>query len=150
MKTWSKIPIVGVPVALLDRNFGRSSASGCGISVWNSASSFLPQPYASLNLPQRTFPNQHLEPHLPPKLRRLSLWCMALHNGHAPRLPEAFQGRHLPLNLMGRFSVLPIILAIHRNADQSAMALTGCYMRLASGIVGPAPYVLRVKKAWTP
>jgi len=150
MKTWSKIPIVGVPVPLVGRNFGRSSANGCGISGWNSASSSLPQPCASLNLPRRTFPNQHLEPRLPPKLRRLSQWCMALRNGHVPRLPAAFQDRRLRLNLMGRSCVLPIILFMHKNADRSAMALTVCCMQLASGIVPPAPGGLRVKKAVTP
>ncbi|MFL5586325.1 MAG: hypothetical protein ACJ8DI_01555, partial [Ktedonobacteraceae bacterium] len=39
----------------------------CGISVWNAASSSLPPPCASLTLPRRTFPNQHLQPHLPPE-----------------------------------------------------------------------------------
>ena len=135
MKTWSKIPIVGVLVPLVGRNFGRSSANGCGISAWNSASTSLPQPCASPNLPRRTFPNQHPEPRLHPKLGRLYLWCMALRNGRANRLPAAFQDRHLRLNLMGRSSVLPIVLFIHKNADRSAMALTVCCMQLASEIV---------------
>ena len=135
---------------LVGRNFGRSSANGCGISAWNWASTSLPPPCASPNLPRRTFPNQHPKPRLHPKLGLLNLCCMALRNGRAHRLPAAFQDRHLRLNLMGLSSVLPIIPFIHKNADRSAMALTGCCMQLASGIVGPAPCGLRVKKAVTP
>src|SRR5258708_16673894 len=60
---------------------------------------------------------------------------MALRNGRANRLPAVFQDRQLRLNLMGRSSVLPIILFIHKNADRSAMALTVCCMQLASEIV---------------
>ena len=150
MKTWSKIPIVGVPVPLVGRNFGRSSANGCGISGWNSASTSLPPSCASPNLPRRTFPSQRPEPRQHPKLGRLYPCCMALRNGRANRLPAAFQDRHLRLNLMGLSSVLPIILCIHKNADRSAMALTVCCMQLASEIVGPALCGLRVKKAVTP
>jgi hypothetical protein len=132
------------------QDFGRSSANGCGISVWNSASTSFPQPYASPNLPRPTFPNQHPEPHLHPKLERLYPWCMALRNGRANRLPAAFQDRHLHLNQTGLSSVLLIILFIHKNADRSATVLTVCYMQLASGIVGSAPCGPSVKKALTP
>ncbi len=114
------------------------SCTPCGQEFWQIISQWL------WNL------RQHPQPRLHPKLGLLDSCCMALRNGRANRLPAAFQDRHLRLNLMGLSSVLPIILCIHKNAGRSAMALTVCCMQLASGIVGPAPCGLRVKKALTP
>lgn len=53
MKTSSKIPTAGVPIRLVDRSFGRSSANGSGISAWNSDNTCLPPRCVPLNLLRR-------------------------------------------------------------------------------------------------
>jgi hypothetical protein len=72
---------------------------------------------------------------------------MDLLNGHTLRLLEAFQDQLFGFNPTGRFSALLTILSIHKNADRSAMARTGCYMPLALATVVDASCARSVRKA---
>lgn len=144
MKTSSKIPTAGVRICLVGRSFGRSSANGYGISAWNSDSTFLPLRCGPLNslllLPasQRRSANQH------------QLGCMVFLNGHAGRLPVAFQDRLLRFNPMEACSVLLTILSMHKNAGPNAMAPIDCCMQPASVIAAHASCAPTVKKALRP
>ena len=63
-----------------------------------------------------------------------------------PALPD----RLLRFNPMEAYSVPPIILSTHKNADPSVMALTVCCMPLASAIVAAVACVRSRKKAFPP
>ena len=75
---------------------------------------------------------------------------MALPNGHALHLLVAFQGRLFGYNLTEACFALPIVLSIHKNADQSAMARIVSCMLLASAIVEAVACVPGVKKVLPP
>jgi len=147
MKTTSKPRIGGIPTPHVARSLARSSRNGCGISDRNWDNSSLQLSCARPSLPQFFRLNQFRKKSLHPLKNPPFRSSMALPDGLALRLREAFPVPLLFRNPMGRCVVLPTIRCIPRNGVPSMMAPCGSCMPHASAIAAPVLCGHSVKRA---
>jgi len=115
--------------------------------AWNWGNSFLQQSCARPNLLQPLRRNLLRKKSLHRQIRLRRRSSMALPNGLALRLQEAFPVLRFPRSLMAHCAALPTTRCILKNDAQSVMAPCGSCMRHASAIAVPVLCGHSVKRA---